>query len=503
MRIIPGEPADAEKPMPLPTPSAGARNDRRHALSRWARTHARRCLTGLLLAGAGTFGQSATAEASSGFTTAYRLPGGAADGSQPFIAAGFRALFTCSAHFAMGRPLDDIVTLELADTATLGLPRPQIDTGRRLVQAADGQGHTRIAAFRDTMGCTLLPPHWDESDLVQLPYLTRPLPGPRPDLDFPLGDRADPRPPAALASVVARAFDGTSYGAGTRTAAVLVVADGSLLAESYRDGFGPHTGYRTWSTAKSISATLIGIAAAQGLLELSEPAPVPEWRQPADPRAAITLEHLLWMSSGLWSQGSNSNALYFGGQDVISAATGTPLETEPGSRWKYANNDTLLLLRSLRAALDDDARYLRFPYDELFRPLGMNHTWMETDHLGNFIGSSQVYTTARDLARFGLLYAGDGVWQGRRLLPPGWTDFVATPAPSRPPVPGELGYGAQFWLLDQLDGIPEGTYTSMGNKGQYVTVVPERSLVIVRTGIDPQGRRFDLGAFVRDVVEAF
>ena len=434
----------------------------------------------------------------------YRLPGGAAEATDPFVAAGFRALFTCSAHFAMGRPLADIVTVELADTAPLELPEPEIDRERRLVRASDGQGRMRIAAFRDTMGCTILPPHWSEADLHRLPYLARPLPESRPDVDFPAGDRADPRPDDRQRQVVDRAFDGASYGERTVTAAVLVVkSDGRLAAESYRDGFGPHRGYRTWSTAKSITATLVGIAVRQGLLDVKAPAPVPEWQHPGDPRAAITLEQLMWMSSGLWSRGSNTNALYFGGQDVISAATTTPLEAEPGSRWRYANNDTLLLLRSLRAVLDDDTRYLRFPYDELFRPLGMNHTWMETDHLGSFVGSSQVYTTARDLARLGLLYASDGVWNGRRLLPEGWTAFVSTPAPSRPPRSGELGYGAQFWLLDQLDGVPPGTYSSMGNKGQYVTIVPDHDLVIVRTGVDPQGTSFDLGAFVADVVEAF
>jgi len=430
----------------------------------------------------------------------YRLPGGAADATDPFIVAGFRALFTCSAHFAMGRPLDDILAVELADTAELGLPRPQIDTTRRLVRAEDGQGATRVAVFRDAMGCTMLPPHWTEADMARLPYVARPLPGPRPDADFPAGDRADPRPGQELAAVVASAFDAASYGAGNLTAAVLVVEDGELVAESYRDGFGPYTGYRTWSTAKSITATLIGIAVGQGLLDVDAAAPVPEWRQAADLRAAITLKHLLWMSSGLWSQGSNTNAMYFGGQDVVSAATTTHLEAEPGSRWKYANNDTLLLLYSLKTVLGGDTRYLRFPYEELFDPLGMHHTWMETDHLGNFVGSSQVYTTARDLARFGILYADDGVWQGERLLPEGWTEFVATPAPSRPPETGELGYGAQFWLLDQLEGIPAGTYTSMGNKGQYVTVVPERNVVIVRTGVDPLGASFDLGAFVGDVL---
>src|SRR5690606_4296859 len=122
----------------------------------------------------------------------YRLPGGAADPADPFIAAGFRALFTCSAHFATGRPLDAIVGVELADTAPLGLPPPEIDAARQLVRASDGRGHVRIAAFRDTMGCTILPPHWTEADLGRLPYVARPLPEPRPDLDFPLGERAEP-----------------------------------------------------------------------------------------------------------------------------------------------------------------------------------------------------------------------------------------------------------------------------------------------------------------------
>ncbi len=432
----------------------------------------------------------------------YQLPGGAADPSDPFIAAGYRALFTCSAHFAMGRPLDDILEVELVDTTALNLPAPEIDPRRQLVRAADGAGNVRIAAFRDTMGCTIVPPHWDEGDLHRLPYVFRSRSESEPDAAFPEGDPAigpaDPR----LEEVLAGAIDNARYGDGTRTAAVLVMQDGELIAESYRPGFGPHTGYRTWSTAKSITATLIGIAVKEGLLDVEAPAPVPEWQQPADPRAAITLQHLLWMSSGLWSKGSNTNAMYFGGQDVVSAATTTPLEEAPGTRWQYANNDTLLLLLSLRAVLNDDTAYLRFPYEKLFEPIGMHHTWMETDHLGNFIGSSQVYTTARDLARFGLLYAQDGVWQGQRLLPEGWTGFVATPAPSRPPEPGELGYGAQFWLLDQLPGIPSGTYTSMGNKGQYVTIVPQENLVIVRTGVDPDGKRFDLGRFVADVVAA-
>jgi CubicO group peptidase (beta-lactamase class C family) len=238
-------------------------------------------------------------------------------------------------------------------------------------------------------------------------------------------------------------------------------------------------------------------------LALDNPAPIHEWQYPGDSRQAITLRHLLNMSSGLESGGSNTNAVYFGGQNAISAITGTRLEVEPNTRWQYANNDTLLALRALRHVLNDDHRYLQYPYVELFHRIGMYHTRMETDHAGNFIGSSQVYTTTRDLARFGILYLQNGVWNGERILPPGWADFVATAAPARPRAENERGYGGQFWLLDTFDGIPRGTYTTAGNKGQYVTIIPERNMVVVRTGVDPLGTRWEHEAFIRSVLAVF
>lgn len=444
--------------------------------------------------------------------TPYQRPAGMADESEPLIVAGYRALFTCSAYFFAGRPLADIKQVELVDVEGLGYPDPVIDVRRRIVTAADRSGQiVRVAAFRDTMGCTLLPPHWPIGNIPRLPTVAyAPLPGVS-KMAFPAGDIVDlPRNGialrhAALGVVLARAFDGTTYGSepGTVTTSLLIAKNGRLIAERYRPEFGIHTGYRTWSTAKSISAALIGIAFRKGVLNIDDPVGIPEWSFPGDPRQNITYKHLLWMSSGLFSAGSNTNAIYFGGQDVISAATTTPLEAEPGARWKYANNDTLLLLRALRHQLGDDLDYLRFPYDELLHPLGMFHTRMETDYLGNFIGSSQTYTTARDLMRFGMFLANDGVWNGRRILPEGWVRFLTTPAPAKPPQSGQWGYGAQFWLLDQMPGVPEGTYTTAGNKGQYVTIVPAHDLVIVRTGVDPNGKRFLQHALIADVIGAF
>lgn len=433
----------------------------------------------------------------------YQLPGGAADYSDPYIAAGFRALFTCSAHFLMHRELADIERVELADTRALGLPLPEIDSERGLVHAADGQGRSVTAAFRSTMGCTVLPPHWSIGDVPRLPFVQRALPRHDANRPYPFGDGATPKPDRRQVALLDKAFDGKSYGEDTLTAGVVIIKDGRIAAERYAPGFGIHQGYRTWSTAKSISASLIGIAISRGLIDLHAPAQIPEWQGPGDPRAAITPAHLLHMSSGLWSEGSNTNALYFAGQDVISAATTTHLEAEPGSRWKYANNDTLLLLRALRAGINDDLSYLRFPYDALLHPIGMFDTWMETDYQGNFIGSSQVYTTARDIGRLALLYLNDGLWGDRRILPEGWASFIATPAPALPPQPGRQGYGAQFWLFDTIEGVPPGTYTTAGNKGQYGTVVPVHDMVVVRTGVDPLGSQWNQPQFVIDVVSAF
>jgi CubicO group peptidase (beta-lactamase class C family) len=441
----------------------------------------------------------------------YQRPAGIADDKDPLIVAGYRALFTCSAHFFAGRPLDDIKKIELVDVEGLGYPEPVIDERRKIVTAADPSGKiVRIAAFRDTMGCTVLPPHWQSGDIPRLPYVSYAAPPDVSNVPFPAGDRSEL--PAggvdpgyrALAPVLERAFDGKSYGdsEGVVTTAILIVKGGKLIAERYRTGFGIHSGYRTWSTTKSIAAALLAIASKQGLLDLDAPASIPEWSYPGDPRQAITYKHLLWMSSGLYSGGANSHAVYFGGEDVASAVTTTPLEVAPGTRWKYANNDTLLALHALKHRLGDDLRYLRFPYDELLHPIGMYHTRMEVDHLGSFVGSSQTYTTARDLTRFGILLANDGVWNGKRLLPEGWLKFSTTPAPTKPPVSGQWGYGAQFWLLDQMPGVPPGTFTTAGNKGQFATVVPGHGLVIVRTGVDPDGKRWQQDRLVAAVVEA-
>ncbi|MCR9277800.1 MAG: beta-lactamase family protein [Pseudomonadaceae bacterium] len=435
------------------------------------------------------------ANVSGQLASSYQQPVGAADNSNKHIAAGYRALFTCSATFHGNRELEQILEVELHDTKPLGLPAPVIDHQRRRVSASDGNGDVRTAVYRPNMGCTLLPGDIPAGDAVFLPSLAT-MPTPEPVAELPTN--IDPR----FDNVLDAAFTSERFGSGSVTSAVIVIRGSSIVAERYGNGFSRETAYRTWSTAKSITAAMIGIAEAEGLLDLDEPAAIPEFASPGDPRANITWRHLLTMSSGLYSQGANTSAVYFGGQDAISSATSGHLEAEPGSRWKYANNDTLLLLRGLRHVLNDDEAYLRFAYESLLHPIGMHRTVMETDHAGNLIGSSQVYTTPRDLARFGLLLLNDGVWEGQQILPSDWIDTVTTPAPAKPQIDGQQGYGGQFWLLNSFEGIPADTYTTAGNKGQLVTVIPSEDLVIVRTGVNPNGIRWNQVELVRAVLEA-
>jgi hypothetical protein len=242
--------------------------------------------------------------------TPYQMLAGAADHDDPMIVAGYRAIFTCSAHFLMNRPLDDIKRVELVDVEGRGFPDPVIDEKRQLVIAKDPSGKfTRIAAFRDSMGCTVLPPHWTESDVPRLPYVSY---APAPDLSkvpFPEGDKS-PLPPSGLdrrfenlEPVLERAFDGVSHAKkpGTVTTSVLVIKlrpnGEQLIAERYRPGFGIFSGYRTWSTTKSITAALMGIASRQGLVTLDAPVAVPEWPE-GDARRAITYQQLILRWTG-------------------------------------------------------------------------------------------------------------------------------------------------------------------------------------------------------------
>ncbi len=435
------------------------------------------------------------------------------------LAAGYKAAFVCSGVFNAGQTeaevaADDLTRIYPGYRPLIGELPVEIDRERRRVSVhfADSMP-PRVAQWRPHLGCAQLPTGADPDGAIDLPELAAEIEAPNlaqtDALAWPRGDADATRPladRAALDTVITTALDRTTYGEGTETTAVLVIQDGHIVGERYRSGYDLHRPQRTWSVAKSIGASVLGAAVEQGLVDINGPAPVPAWQVPGDPRAAISWHNLLHMGSGLWSPfaGNRTDAIYFGGEAVTDSIPGLPLETAPGTRWRYANNDTLIAMRALRSVLGDGDRALSFPFTDMLWRIGMTRTTPETDWQGNFIFSSQVWTTPRDLGRLGMLYLNDGVWQGERILPQGWSAFVATPAPAQPTGRGGIGYGAQFWLFGPEQGLPEGSYAAMGNRGQYVMIVPERDIVIVRRGFDAvgDGEGFDIARFSHDVLAA-
>jgi CubicO group peptidase (beta-lactamase class C family) len=437
------------------------------------------------------------------------------------IAAGYKALTLCSAIFNAGRTQAQAEALELSGIypeydAIVPTLRAEVQRfytppgphgappnmwAAEVRVAFDESLPPRIAHWNVNEGCVILPIGDSGGDNVPVTMMwpgTRPFAGGLDAQPWPVGDRGASTPtPPGLVVPLAHAFDGRSYGTG-RTTGVIVVHEGRIVGERYADGFDMHTSQRTWSVAKSISGTLIGIGVRQGFFPRGRLA-IPEW---TDARGTIHLDDLLRMASGLHSAtaGNRTDAIYFGGTTVTQELAYWPLEVLPGSRFRYSNDDILFAIRALRTQIGNDERYNAFPRAELFAPLGMTRTVAETDVGGNFILSSQVWSTARDLARLGQFWLDDGVWQGRRILPEGWMRYMTTPSGPQPA--SGPGYGATMWLFGPAQGLPAGSYAAQGNRGQYVMVVPSRHLVIVRRGEDGGDMRFDIARFTADVMGA-
>ncbi len=425
------------------------------------------------------------------------------------LAAGYKASFICSNLFNGGlskaqTEADDLKGTYENLTPLFAKLEARIDRqGRTVSVAYDPDMPPRLSAWRPILGCTTLPIGASADAVAVLPRIQAKA----PDLDgrrWPTGDRdAIGRASGdvgALRTAVARAFDRRSYGQGSETTAVVVVNDGRIVAEQYRPDLTMHSSQRTWSVGKSLAATVIGAAVQQQLINVTAPAPVPEWKAAGDPRGRITTDQLLRMASGLNSDhaGNRTDALYFGGIGVAEQAAGWPVVAPPGAAFRYANNDTVLAIRGLQHVLGDGDKSLRFPFEALLWKIGMTRTVPETDWRGHFIMSSQVWTTARDLARLGLLYQNNGVWNGEQVLPTDWRNYVRRHGTAQPP--SGYGYGASWWTFPKAGGLPQDAIIARGNRGQYVVVVPSQKLVIVRRGFDGNGMNFDLDAFTRDVL---
>ena len=440
------------------------------------------------------------------------------------IRYGQQALMMCNGLFTSHRTLEQVFAQELAF-----LPKPvgtpaggdyAVDRARRTVVVGAASGDTPVmrAAFRDGVGCVMLAPDQGFGTIDELPSLEMPSPpGDPAKTAWPDGDLVADAPPLpgidaeALAAASDWAFDRESP--EQVTLSLLIVHDGRIVHERYAPGIDVTTRTRTWSTAKSIAVTLIGMLVDQGKMSLDAPLDV-DWLPAGaaagtDPRARITLRHVLNMASGLEPVDDNgleyatgSGLSYWAGASSTIGARNRPLAREPGTTWNYENYDTLLAVYAMKRALGNARAYLEFPRRALLDRIGMRNTLVSVDRFGDFVLSSQVYSNARDLARFGLLYLNGGVWNGERLLSEKWIDFVRTPAPATARTGRQ--YGGQWWLVpDDRHDVPKDAYATAGNRGQYVVVVPSRRLVIVRRGLDFGKQGFDRWDLTREVLKAF
>jgi len=438
------------------------------------------------------------------------------------IRRGQQAVFMCNGLFTSNRTIEQLYESELAFLPDpIGSPKGgdyRIAWEERGVEVGNA-GHvpTMRAIFREGIGCIILPPDQTLAEADRLPELTMPYPPGNPSqIPWPDGDLVEERPlsqsvnAAALQRASDWAFDRPTP--EQKTISLMVVYKGDIIHERYAEGFDMTTRTRTWSTAKSIATTLIGMLVDEGRLELDGSLGfewLPEASSPeTDPRNAITLRHALNMSTGLQSMDNNrmeyatgSGMSYWAGDSAVEGARDRGLIREPGTRWDYENYDTLLAVYAMKRALGGEREYAEFPRKALFDKIGMRNTLVSTDRFGDFVLSSQVYTNARDLARFGLLYLQRGVWNGERLLSEAWIDFVTSPAPAT----AEIGsmYGGQFWLVpdDRVD-VPKDSYMTNGNRGQFTIIVPSYDLVIVRRGLDYGRQGFDRWGLAREVIKA-
>ena len=435
----------------------------------------------------------------------------------PKIATGFVADILCSETFVSGLSPQR----NLAET-TDAMPGVglltwamdfQVDRARKDVTVTllgIGRSH---AVYREGLGCTL--DHG--ADIAEVaPPLDDKQPALLPEIASPA---IVPPQTEGLAAALDRAFAEPAQAPYRRTRAIVVMKSGRIVAERYADGIGPETPLLGFSMTKSMISALTGILVRQGKLKLDGPAPVAAWRDPDDPRHAVTVDQLLRHTAGL-ALGSSLeaslgsafepvNRMKFVERDMAAYAESIPLETAPGTAWNYHDGNMLILSHLIRnAASGSPADALRFARRELFAPLGMRHVTLQLDGSGTIEGSSEMLASARDWARFGQLYLNDGVVGGKRILPEGWVNYSATATPG-----GWVGIGAGFWT-NQGDsfgakrrvehGWPRDAFFAKGTIGQYTIVIPSEKLVIVRMGRSPNWPPQADGVFdlVRDVVAA-
>lgn len=419
------------------------------------------------------------------------------------VLTGFGAKQLCSCVFVSERTAASVLQNEL-NRFPYTLASYHVDGQARWASSQLGFWPSRRAVYRDGLGCILL------TDEERTPLYSAFTPPSSKRKTLPESNSLHQVDYDQIARTLDRFFSEPDSAKLQNTKAVVVLYRDTLVTERYAPGFTKNTRMPGWSMAKSVTSALVGVLVRQGRLSVEEPAPVPSWRVANDERGSITLDDMLRMRSGLaWNESyftvSDVTRMLFMSEDMAQVAIQQPLAEPPGTEWYYSSGTTNILSSIIRQTVGEE--YLAFPYRELFGPLGMNSAVWETDLSGTPVGSSYLFATARDWAKFGLLYLNDGVWKEKRILPEGWVHYTATPVAQAP----FRKYGAHFWLNAGEAGnaqnrlfpdVPSDMLFAEGFDGQNVFIIPSRDLVVVRLGVTTKGN-FDQNRFLKELLRAF
>lgn len=403
------------------------------------------------------------------------------------IITGYAAKNLASAVFISGRNQADVEALDL-NFSLIKYCSNELDTIHKKVTSRFLWGKS-TAIYREGFGCTIVRDTDEESlRMVKFPSIARPA-YIQDSTVWPLGNIIPLRIIAGadlskLQEIAGKLIGHDAYNG--HVFAFMVVHKGYPIVEKYRPEFNQKTRFLSWSMAKSFTNALTGIMVKDRNLDIVKPADIPDWKN--DDRKNITINNLLQMTSGLkWNEdygsASDVNLMLHREADFAAYVAGQPLEFPVGSHWHYSSGSTNVVSRLIRKALKNDEEYYRLAYERLCQRIGMSGAVFETDASGTLAGSSYIYATARDYARFALLYLQDGVFSGDQILPEGWVKYTTTP------VYGSDGsYGSSFWLNgnNEFPDAPANMFYCKGHDGQRIFILPDQQLAVVVLGYSPK-----------------
>jgi CubicO group peptidase (beta-lactamase class C family) len=425
-------------------------------------------------------------------------PGFPPDNPDSWRLAG-TAKVLCSAVFVSGRDPAEArrnVSAYFLGNKLDSITAYRVDQGRKKVSLTLADRITREAKFYGDQGCVIHQPGKDSVYFTPTRVTTKL--GDASKMPWPMGDvlPTTPLPADVDMAKVRDAVDSAFANPAGLTAAFVVVHRGRIIAERYDNGANKDMQLESWSMGKSITGALVGILVHQGAFKWDDFAPVPEWHKtPNDPRAKIRIVDLMRMSSGLrFSRGSpedipgyhDHDLGYTGAINSFEFVTTRPLQFEPNTFGRYRNTDPLTLGFIVQQELKKRGEnYFTWPQRALFDKIGIRKQMLEPDPYGGFLLSGYDYGTGRNWARIGMLFLNDGVFNGERLLPEGWTKFVSTPAPAWK----DSTYGAMVWVNARGGwSAPKDAFAFRGAGGQETVVIPSREMVVVRMGHFPGAR---------------